>query len=173
MKIFVNRGLTLILALMITGGAYSQQKINNLEFEGDKTEVLKSSSTSYGKGTLASGEAITTECLKGTCYVTIDYKGRKIQVPIGESITNLTVFEFDFAADDDRELVVVNDFKGTSYLYVFAYARGIIQKLYEKEIFNNRTLIKTNYIEMYSPGGLEAVWNYYQGMFWIMEAESF
>ncbi|HEC42467.1 MAG TPA: hypothetical protein ENI20_06530 [Bacteroides sp.] len=173
MKKNVKRGITVLLALTISAWAFSQQKINNVEFEGDKTEILKSSSTSYGKGTLSSGEAITNECLKGTCYMTIDYKGRKIQTPIGETITNLTIFEFDFAGDEDNELVIVNDFKGTSVLYVFAYARGIIQKLYQKEVFNNRTVIKTNYIEMYSPGGLDTVWNYYQGIFWSMTAEDF
>jgi hypothetical protein len=105
--------------------------------------------------------------------VTIDYKGRKIQAPIGETITNLTIYEFDFGADGDKELVVVNDHQGTSVLYVFAYARGIIQKLYQKEIFNNRTVLKTNYVEMYSPGGLDTVWNYYQGIFWSMKPEEF
>jgi hypothetical protein len=166
----------LILALSAAAlllPAHAQQKISNVEFEGDKTEVLKSTSTSYGKGTLASGEAITNECLKGNCYVTIDYKGRKIMAPIGETITNETIFEYDFGGDGDKELVVVNDHKGTSILFVFAYARGIIQKLYEKEIFNNRTVIKTNYIELYSPGGLDTVWNYYQGIFWVMKPAEF
>ena len=165
--------LLAIPALLITTGAFSQQTVSNVEFEGDKTEILKSSSTSYGKGTLFSGEAITTECLKGICYITIDYKGRKIQAPIGESITNLTINEYDFGADEDKELVVVNDSKGTAVIYVFAYARGIIQKLYQKEIFNNRTVLKTNYIELYSPGGLDTVWNYYQGIFWSMKPEEF
>ena len=163
--------LTLLLVLMFSATAQSQ--ISNVEFEADKTEILKSSSTTYGKGTLSSGEAITNECLKGTCYVTIDYKGRKIQTPIGETITNLTIYEFDFGMDDDKELVVVNDHQGTSVMYVFAYARGIIQKLYQKEIFNNRTVVKTNYIELYSPGGLDTVWNYYQGIFWSMKPEEF
>ncbi len=173
MKTYLNRGLAVLLAVLLSSWAFSQTKINNLEFAGEKTEILKSSSTSYGKGVLSSGEAITTECLKGMCYIMIDYKGRIIQAPIGETITNATVFEFDFAGDEDMELVVVNDFKGTAVLYVFAYARGIIQRLYQKEIFNNRTVIKTDYIELYSPGGLNQVWNYYQGIFWLMKAEEF
>jgi hypothetical protein len=152
---------------------YSQQKISNVEFEIEKTEILKSTSTSYGKGTLSSGEMITNECAKGICYISIDYKGRKIQAAIGETITNASVYEFDFGGDGDKELVVVNDHQGTAVLYVFAYARGIIQKLYQKEIFNNRTLIKSNYIEMYSPGGLDTVWNYYQGIFWVMQPQEF
>jgi hypothetical protein len=173
MRIFVKRGLTAVLAIMVSGLVFSQQKINNLEFEGESKEILKSSSTSYGKGTLASGEAITTECLKGICYVKIDYKGRIIQAPIGESITNLGIYEYDFGGDEDLELVVVNDFKGTSVLYIYAYARGIIQKIYQKEIFNNRTVVKQDYIELYSPGGLDTVWNYYQGIFWVMKPQEF
>ncbi len=160
-----------VAGLISLQAAFAQQNINNLEFVGEKTEILKASSTSYGKGTLSSGESVTTECLKGTCYLKIDYKGRTILSPIGESITSATVYEYDFAGDEDKELVVVNDFKGTSYLYVFAYARGIIQKLFVKEIFNNRTVIKTDYIELYSPGGLNMVWNYYQGIFWVMKPE--
>jgi hypothetical protein len=163
--------ILLAAALVFTLNAYSQQKISNVEFEGEPTEVMKSTSTSYGKGTLSSGEPITTECLKGTCYVSIDYKGRKIQASIGETITLATIYEFDFGGDGDKELVVVNDHKGTSYLHVFAYARGIIQQLYKKEIFNNRTHIKANYIELYSPGGLDTVWNYYQGIFWVMKPQ--
>ncbi len=169
-----NRKKLLLLstAVLFLLPSYAQQQISNVEFEGgDKTEVLKSTSTSYGKGTLSSGEPITTECAKGTCYVSIDYKGRKIQAPIGETITNATIFEFDFGGDGDKELVVVNDHKGTSVLHVFAYARGIIQPLFQKEIFNNRTLIKANYIELYSPGGLDTVWNYYQGIFWVMKPQ--
>jgi len=103
--------------------------------------------------------------------VSIDYKGRKIQAPIGETITHAAISEYDFGGDGDKELVIVNDHKGTSVLLIFAYARGIMQKLYEKEIFNNRTLIKPNYIELYSPGGLDTVWNYYQGIFWRMEPQ--
>lgn len=173
MNKYLNRGLAVMLAVLLSSWAFSQQQINKVEFAVDKTEVLKSSSTSYGKGVLSSGENVTTECIKGTCYLMIDYKGRIIQAPIGEAITNASVYEFDFAGDGDKELVVVNDFKGTAVLYVFAYARGIIQKLYEKEVFNNRTVIKTNYIELYSLGGLNQVWNYYQGIFWLMKAEEF
>ncbi|MFC2081514.1 hypothetical protein ACFLR8_04825 [Bacteroidota bacterium] len=169
MKTYIKKTAAVILAVLLSSAVYSQQKINNLEFDGENTEILKSSSTSYGKGTLFSGEAMTTECAQGTCYIKIDYKGRTIEAPIGESIASAGVFEFDFGGDGDMELVVVNDSKGTSVLFVFAYARGIIQKLYEKEIFNNRTVIKTDYIEVYSPSGLDAVWNYYQGIFWLMK----
>ena len=95
MKKFVSRGIFVLLALSLSAWGYSQNKISNVEITGEKTEVLKSTSTSYGKGVLSSGEAITTECLKGTCYIKIDYKGRIIQAPIGETITNASVFEFE------------------------------------------------------------------------------
>ncbi len=158
---------------MLSAWAFSQQKISKVEFIGEKTEIFTATSTSYGTGVLSSGEGITTECLKGTCYIKIDYKGRFIMAPIGETITNATVYEFDFAGAQDKELVVVNDHKGTSVLYVFAYARGIIQRLFEKEIFNNRTVIKKDYIELYTSGSLNQVWNYYQGIFWLMKPEEF
>lgn len=173
MKTFVSRGIVVLFALLISSWGFSQTKISNVEITGEKTEVLKSSSTSYGKGTLSSGEAITTECIKGTCYIMIDYKGRIIQAAIGETITNASIYEYDFGGDADKELVVVNDHKGTSVLIVFAYARGIVQKLYQREIFNNRTVLEQNYILIYSPGGLNMAWNYYQGMFWSMKVEEF
>jgi hypothetical protein len=173
MKTIVIRGLAVLLTLSVTAWSYSQKTISNVEFDFDKTELFKSTSTSYGKGTLSSGEPITTDCLKGTCYLTIDYKGRVIRAAIGETITNATIYEFDFGGDGDKEIVVVNDHKGTSVLHVFAYARGIIQPLFMKEIFNNRTVIQSNYILLYSPGGLNMIWNYYQGIFWSMTAEEF
>jgi hypothetical protein len=173
MKKYVNRGILVLLTLTLSTWVFSQNQISKVEITGDKTEILKSTSTSYGKGTLSSGETITTECLKGNCYIMIDYKGRMVQAPIGPTITNATVYEYDFGGDGDKELVVVNDHKGTSVLMVFAYSRGIIQKLYQREIFNNRTVLEPNYILLYSPGGLNMIWNYYQGMFWSMKAEEF
>lgn len=173
MKKYLNRGIVVLLVLTVSAWALGQNKISNVEITGEKTEVLKSTSTTYGKGTLSSGEPISAECLKGLCYLKIDYKGRMVQAPIGETITNATVFEYDFGGDGDKELIVVNDHKGTSVLIVYAYARGIVQKLYQREIFNNRTVIEANYILLYSPGGLNMIWNYYQGMFWSMKVEEF
>jgi len=74
----------------------------------------------------------------------------------------------DFNADGDLELVVVNDFRGTSFLYVFSYSRGIILKLFEKEIKTDKIIIKKDYIEYYLPSGIDTVWHYYQGQFWTM-----
>ena len=37
--------------------------------------------------------------------------------------------EYDFSADGDVEIVAVNENKGTSFLFVFSYSKGIIQEL--------------------------------------------
>jgi hypothetical protein len=170
MKAILIRALVLFSIILVSGQLYAQEIVNKLEIEGDKVEILTSKSmTADASGSLSSGEPVITECFQGMCYVTIDYKGRKVNVPIGDRITVAQVFEYDFGGDGDKELIVVNDFKGSSVLYVFAYSRGIVQKLYEKEIFNNRTVIKPNYIEFYLPRGLDTIWHYYQGMFWQMK----
>lgn len=164
---------TPLIALLVSFSmlASAQDKVSQVEFDGNKNDILTVTSTETGaKGTLTTGEEVGVECTQGACSIVIDYKGRSIKAPVGERITVAQVSEFDFGADEDLELVVVNDHKGTAVLYVFAYARGIIQKLYEREVFNNRTVIKSNYIELYTPGGLDTVWNYYQGMFWVMKA---
>jgi len=63
---------------------------------------------------------------------------------------------------------VVSSFAGTTYLFVFAYSKGIIQKIFEKEIMTYKTKVNKDYIEFYLPSGLETVWNYYNGTFWVM-----
>jgi hypothetical protein len=171
MKTILPKLLVVFSIILLSAQLNAQTKINKLEIEGDAAEVVTSKSmTADVSGTLSSGESLTTECYQGMCYVTIDYKGRKVTAPIGDRITIAQVWEYDFGGDGDKELIVVNDYKGSSVLYVFAYARGIIQKLYEKEIFNNRTVVKPNYIEFYLPRGLDTVWHYYQGTFWQMKA---
>jgi hypothetical protein len=170
MKTIITKVLVVFSIILLSLQLNAQTKINKLEIEGDAVEVLTSKSmTSDVTGSLSSGESVTTECYQGMCYVTIDYKGRKVTAPIGDRITIAQVWEYDFGGDGDKELIVVNDYKGSSVLYVFAYSRGIIQKLYEKEIFNNRTVLKPNYIEFYLPRGLDTIWHYYQGTFWQMK----
>ena len=66
------------------------------------------------------------------------------------------------------EIVAVNEYKGTSFLFVFLYSKGIIQELFKKEIKNNKVLISKDYIEYYLPAGLDSVWNFYKGRFWTM-----
>ncbi|MCK4853023.1 MAG: hypothetical protein KAT31_02150 [Bacteroidales bacterium] len=174
MKTIITKILVLLSIILVSSQLYAQEKINKLEIEGDKVEVVTSKSmTADVSGALSTGETVTTECYQGMCYVTIDYKGRKVTAPIGDRITVAQVYEYDFGGDGDKELIVVNDYKGSSVLYVFAYSRGIIQKLYEKEIFNNKTVVKPNYIEFYLPRGLDTIWHYYQGIFWQMKEVSF
>ena len=170
MKTIITKVLVVFSIILFSVQLNAQTKINKLEIEGDAVEVVTSKSmTADVTGSLSSGESVTTECYQGMCYVTIDYKGRKVTAPIGDRITIAQVWEYDFGGDGDKELIVVNDYKGSSVLYVFAYSRGIIQKLYEKEIFNNRTVLKPNYIEFYLPRGLDTIWHYYQGTFWQMK----
>ncbi len=170
MKTILTRVLLVFSAFILSAQLDAQTKINQLEIEGDAIEIVTSKSmTADVTGTLSSGEPVTTDCYQGLCYISIDYKGRKVTAPIGDRITMAQVWEYDFGGDGDKELIVVNDYKGSSVLYVFAYARGIIQKLYEKEIFNNRTIVKPNYIEFYLPRGLDTIWHYYQGSFWQMK----
>jgi len=170
MKTIVTKALVVFSIILLSFQLNAQTKINKLEIEGDAVEIVTSKSmTADVNGTLSSGESLTTECYQGMCYVTIDYKGRKVTAPIGDRITIAQVWEYDFGGDGDKELIVVNDYKGSSVLFVFAYSRGIIQKLYEKEIFNNRTVLKPSYIEFYLPRGLDTIWHYYQGTFWQMK----
>ena len=170
MKTIITKVLVVFSVILLSVQLNAQTTINKLEIEGDAVEVVTSKSmTADVTGTLSSGESLTTECYQGMCYVTIDYKGRKVTAPIGDRITIAQVWEYDFGGDGDKELIVVNDYKGSSVLYVFAYSRGIIQVLYEKEIFNNRTVLKPNYIEFYLPRGLDTIWHYYQGTFWQMK----
>lgn len=170
MKMIITKALVVFSIILLSVQLNAQSKINKLEIEGDATEIVTSKSmTADVTGTLSTGESLTTECYQGMCYLTIDYKGRKVTAPIGDRITIAQVWEYDFGGDGDKELIVVNDYKGSSVLYVFAYARGIIQQLYEKEIFNNRTVVKPNYIEFYLPRGLDTIWHYYQGAFWQMK----
>jgi len=170
MKTIIIKVLVVFSVILLSFQVTAQTKINKLEIEGDAVEIVTSKSMKADvSGTLSSGESLTTECYQGMCYVTIDYKGRKVTAPIGDRITIAQVWEYDFGGDGDKELIVANDYKGSSVLYVFAYSRGIIQKLYEKEIFNNRTVLKPNYIEFYLPRGLDTIWHYYQGTFWQMK----
>ncbi len=173
MKTITTKVIVVFTIILLSLQMNAQTKINKLEIEGEAVEIVTSKSmTADVTGTLSSGESLTTECYQGMCYVTIDYKGRKVTAPIGDRITIAQVWEYDFGGDGDKELIVVNDYKGSSVLYVFAYSRGIIQKLYEKEIFNNRTILKPNYIEFYLPRGLDTIWHYYQGTFWQMKPVS-
>jgi hypothetical protein len=160
---------TIVFLILLSINISGQKLQSNVEFDGYKKEVLLARKEAMkAPGKLDSGEIMSVGCDQGTCYFQIVYKDRSVRQIIGEDITRLTIYEFDFGADGDLELVAVNDFKGTSYLYIFRYSRGIIQKMFEKEIKYDKVIIKKDYIEYYLPGGLDSVWHYYLGKFWAM-----
>ena len=161
---------SVIVFLFLLSINMSGQKLqSNIEFEGYKKQVLLARKEALkAPGKLDAGDIISVNCDKGICYFEIEYKGRIVRQIIGDDITRLTIYEFDFGADGDLELVAVNDSKGTSSLFIFSYSRGIIQKLFEKEIKFDKVIIKKDYIEYYLPGGLDSVWHYYLGKFWTM-----
>jgi len=159
----------ILILLIISVTATGQKKQSNVEFIDYKREVLLAKSDAMkAQGKLNAGEIIGAGCDQGSCWIEIDYKGRKVKQNVGDYINELTVYEFDFSADADLELVVINDLKATAFLYVFSYSKGIIQKLFEKEIKSDRVVIKKDYIEYYQPGDKESIWHYYFGRFWIM-----
>lgn len=160
--------------LFISGIAFCQERFSNVEFKGDTTHIITvKESDIYKTSRLSTGETIRTGCDHGACYLKFDYKGRTTEIYIGDYISYLTICEFDFGADGDKEIVIVNDFDDTSLLFVYAYSRGIAQKLFEKEISYYKTVLSKDYIEYYMPSGLDQVWNYYQGSFWSMEPVDF
>ncbi len=157
--------LLFFLSINLTG----QKLQSDVEFVGYKIQVLLAKKEALkATGKLNSGEAVRVGCDQGSCYFDIEYKGRSVKEMIGNDITTLTIYEFDFGGDNDFEIVVVNDYKSTSSLFIYSYSRGIIQKLFEKEIKSNKILIRKDYIEYYLAGNLESVWNYYLGKFWAM-----
>ena len=154
---------------LISVTSIGQKKLSNVEFIDYKRQVLLAKSDAMkAQGKLNAGETIGAGCDQGSCWIEIDYKGRKVKQNVGDYITELTVYEFDFSADGDLELVVINELKATAFLYVFSYSKGIIQKLFEKEIKSDRVVIKKDYIEYYQPGDKETIWHYYFGRFWLL-----
>lgn len=159
----------IIFLLMVSIDLSGQKLQPNVEFTGNKNQVLLARKEAMkAPGKLTSGEAVKAGCDQGTCYFEIDYKGRTVKQKVGDDITRLTIYEYDFGADTDLEIVVVNEYKGTVFLFIFSYSKGIIQKLFEKEIKLNKVILKKDYIEYYLPGGEESMWHYYLGQFWEM-----
>jgi len=158
-----------IACFLLSFSTLAQNTQSGVEFADYKRQVLlvkKDAMKATGK--LNSGELIGAGCDQGSCFFEIGYKGRKVRQNVGQDITRLTIYEFDFNADGDLELIAVNEFKGKAYLYIFSYSKGIILKLFEKEIRSDKVIIKKDYIEYYLQGDLDLVWHYYQGNFWKM-----
>jgi hypothetical protein len=161
--------LIIIILIFFAINAAGQKVQSNVEFVGNKFQVLLAKKeTLQIPGKLSTGEIIRVGCDRGGCYFRIEYKGRTIEQSIGEGITRTAIYEFDFGPDGDNEIVVINDFLKTSFLFVYSYSKGIIQELFEKEIMYNRTVLKKDYIEYYISGGLDAIWNFYRGHFFVM-----
>ena len=167
--------LTFLLLLFLPAIVFSQTLIPNVEFVGNKVLVLQAKKGAYTvTGKLSTGEVIKSGCDRNACYFRIEYKGRTIEKSIGSDFSKMIIYEFDFGGDGDNEIVVVSILPGTGtsketcWLNIYRYGKGIIEKLFEKEIMDNRTAIKKTYIEFYMPGGLDSVWSYFQGQFWLM-----
>lgn len=156
---------------------HSQAYSSNVLFSGtNKTVFVTNKMDAQGK--LTTGEIVKSGCDHGACYFQVIYNGRKATEILGESFNSLKIYEFDFGSDDDKELVVVVDqtkfnkrgnLEGpTTFLYIYRYSKGLMQKIFEKEIMYYKTIIKRNYIEYYMPSGLDTIWHYYSGAFYEM-----
>jgi hypothetical protein len=175
LKIQDMKKLTFLLLLFLSAKLFSQTLIPNVEFVGNKILVLQAKKGAYAvTGKLSTGEVIKSGCDRNACFFRIEYKGRTIEKSVGSDFSKMIIYEFDFGGDGDNEIVVVNispvagSSKETCWLNIYRYSKGIIEKLFEKEIMDYRTVIKKTYIEFYMPGGLDSVWNYFQGQFWLM-----
>jgi len=160
--------ITFIL-LLISVSLSGQTIKSDVAFTDYKTLILMARKDAMkATGKLASGEIVSVGCEQNACFFEIDYRGRKVRQVVGDDISQLAIYQFDFGADGDLELVVVNEFKGTAFLYIYSYSRGIILKIFEKEVKSDKINIKNNYIEYHLPTGLDTVWHYYNGEFWTM-----
>lgn len=160
--------LILLLALLSIGftGLNAQ---SNIEFEGTSNLILIAKKDAMkATGKLLTGETVRVGCSKGECFLTIEYKDRTIKQVIGSEINQMSVYEFDFGADNDYEIVIVKRDKESTELHIFLYSKGIIQELFKLDAGNNKTVLRKNYIEYHLPDGTDTVWNFYQGGFWLM-----
>lgn len=158
--------IVFMLLSAVLAGQKAESNVTFADYRNLILTVKKDAMKATGK--LTSGELVSVGCEQNVCFFEIEYKDRKLRQPVGDDITRLTISEFDFNSDGDLELVVINDYRGTSFLYVFSYSRGIIMKLFEKEIKYDRIVIRSDYIEHHLPTGMDIVWHYYQGGFWTM-----
>jgi len=165
----VMKKIVLLFLSALSIESYSQDNFSNVEIEGQKIQLLTAKSGDiYKSGKLSTGEIIKTGCDHGACYIKIEYKGKTISKGIGDDISKVTIYEYDFGNDGDKEIIVVNEFMDTAFIFAYSYGRGMAQKIFEKEVLYYRTVVKPNHIEYYMPSGLDQVWNYYLGQFWAM-----
>jgi hypothetical protein len=168
-----------IFAPIFAQGSHGYQ--STVVFKGNKTNVL---SALFGSqtpnGILSTGESVACGCDHGSCYFQIRYKGQNAAVGVGENYDKMKIYEYDFGGNGDKEIVVQVDLRKiakngdyypgeTTDLYVFRYSKGLIQKIFQKEIGLFTAVISPNYIELYSPSGLsDGIWHYYKGRFYEM-----
>lgn len=166
MKSIMKKQLSSLLFILFAAlSSFGQTK--NIEILGDKNLILIASSENRSvKSKLFSGDEIQSYCSHGACYLKIDYRGRVVVGNIGDDIDSLFVYSYDFGNDGDLELIAVNKFMGTTYVTIFRYASGMIERLFELEVKNYRAVLKKDYLEFYLPSGLESIWHYYNGSFW-------
>lgn len=119
-----------LLLSAVLAGQKAESDVTFADYRNLILTVKKDAMKATGK--LTSGELVSVGCEQNVCFE-IQYKDRKLRQPVGDDITRLTISEFDFNSDGDMELVVVNDFRATSFLYVFSYSRGIIMKLLKRD----------------------------------------
>jgi len=162
----------------------NQQSQSNLIIQGNKTLALSTPPPSDGDllnttgvGKLSSGELVRASCDHGACYFRINYNGKSVYASIGDNFSFMKMYEYDLGGDGDKELIVcVNqqeqtksgDDRETTLLYIYRYSKGMLEKMFEKEIKMYKTIIKKNYIEFYMPYGLDAIWHYYHGRLYQM-----
>lgn len=164
------RTFTILLVVLLSMKAFSQERESNVEFIGNKVQILQAGKNRiFTSAKLSTGEIIKSGCEHGACYFRIEYKDKTVDQTVGEDITKMTIYEFDYGGDGDKEIVVVNDFMQTSFIFIYAYSRGIIQKIFEKEIMSYRTVLKKDYFEFYMPNELDQLWYYFKGKFWEMK----
>jgi len=169
LNFFAMKQSVIVFLLLFSVNLSGQKLHSNVEFTGYKNQVLLAKKDALkAVGKLISDEVVRAGCDQGVCYFEIDYKGRILRENIGDDITTLNIYQFDFGADSDAEIVVVNEYKGSAFLLIYSYSRGIIQKVFEKEIKFNKVVIRKDYIEYYLPGGPDSLWNFYMGKFWQM-----
>jgi hypothetical protein len=178
MSNFLPRLLILFISA-VSLDATAQNYQSNVVFQGPKTLVLSAVGFNPpGKGILSTGEPVGTGCDHGACFFKINYKGRNLRTNVSENLDNVKIYEYDFGGEGDKELVVQvdqkkigrnGDFAGeTTVLYIYRYAKGMLQALFEKEVGQYKTILKKDYIEFYMPSGLNTIWHYWDGSFYQM-----
>ena len=72
----LNTSIALVF-LMTSSQLFAQDKVSQVEFDGEESTILTATSANPSvSGTLSGGETAKIECAQGECNLVIDYKGR-------------------------------------------------------------------------------------------------